>query len=196
MLSVNQLIAQQSPQTPAPPAPPAAQTAPSFPAQPFRTKWEVRHAGDVTLEAPFAVEDGPDVFAQAPEKLRQTLVSVKTFTAGSPKQGFRFTITTIIYKPGVPVDLDAALKDVTSNMKAAIGNPTQKLTSGAIKISGLDARHAEYHGVSSKGLPIYIALLMVQRGEKLWQVQTLCMNESVVQDLARVMNSVTIEPAP
>jgi hypothetical protein len=156
----------------------------------------MRHTGEVAIEAPFAIADGPDVLSSAPEKLRNTLTSVKTFKAGGPKQGFLFTITSITYKAGVPVDIDEAIGDVTTKLTAFIGNQAHKFNIAPTKVSGLDARHAEYHGTAANGRPFYVAFVAAQQGQKLWEVQTICLNEAIVRDLARVMASITIEPAP
>jgi hypothetical protein len=188
-LSVDELIAQQpaqtSPQSPAP-----------NPAEPSASTWETRHAGDVAFEAPFIVEDGPDILPGAPEKVRNTVVSVKTFKAGSPKQGFQISVTTIIYKPGVPVDLDEAIRGVAAKLAAILGDSKNKLPIAPAKVSGLDSRHSVFHGTLPNGRPFYAALAVVQQGQKLWQVQAISMNEAVVPDLARVMASITINPAP
>jgi len=148
------------------------------------------------MEAPFPIEDGPDVLPGTPEKVRNTIVSVKTFKAGGPKQGFQISVTTIIYKPGVPVDIDEATKGVTAKITAFIGDAYHKFTIAPTKVSGLDARHSEFHGTARNGRPFYAALAVVQQGQKLWQVQALSMNEAVVPDLARIMASIAIEPAP
>jgi hypothetical protein len=110
-LPADDLIAQEPAPLPAqqpvqpPTQPPAQSPAPNSAKGPTAT-WEMRHTGEVAIEAPFAIADGPDVLSSAPEKLRNTLTSVKTFKAGGPKQGFLFTITSITYKAGVPVDID------------------------------------------------------------------------------------------
>jgi len=148
------------------------------------------------MVTPFPFVEGPDVFSRAPEKVRDTLVSVKTFKAGSPKEGFQISVTTIIYKPGVPVDIEEASKGVTAKIAAFIGDQDHKFTVAPTKVSGLEARHSEFHGTARNGRPFYAALVVVEQGQKLWQVQALCMNEDIVPDLARVMASITIEPEP
>jgi len=147
------------------------------------------------MESPFPFEDGPDVFARAPESVRDTLVSVKTYKAGGPKQGFEISITAIVYKPSVPVNIDEAIKSVTSKIMARFGHPDQNFIIQPTKISGFEARQSQYRGTVLNDKPFYAALAVAQDGQTLWQVQAICVNEAVVQDVARIMNSVVIEPA-
>jgi hypothetical protein len=196
-LPARPLIAEEPAQPPAQPAaPPPAQSAPPDQSKTPASAWETRHAGDVAMNSPYPIEDGPDVFPTTPEKVRSTLVSVKTYKAGGPKQGFQISVTIIVYKPGVPVDVDEAVKGVTNKITASIGDPDHKFIIQPTKLSGLDARQSQFHGTVHNGLPFYAALVVAQQGQKLWQVQAVCMNETVVQDLARVMNSITITPEP
>jgi hypothetical protein len=186
LLAAAELPAQEpAPPLPQSPAPPSART-------PAET-WAPRHAGELTVEAPFAIQEGPDVLSKAPEKLRDTLLSVKTYKSGGSNQGFLFTVTNITYKPDVPVDIDEAVKDVTTKMSAFVGDQTRKIIVAPTKVSGLDARHAEFHGMAANGRPFYIAFVAVQRGQKLWEVQAMTPNEAAVATLGRVMASVTIE---
>ena len=156
----------------------------------------MRHAGDVAFESPFPIEEGPDVLPGAPEKVRNTVVSVKTFKAGGPGQGFQVSVTTIVYKPGVPLNIDDAIHGVTNKITAFIGDQDHKFLIAPTKVSGLEARHSEFHGMAANGRPFYAALVVVEQGQKLWQVQAVSMVEEVVPDLARVMASLTIDASP
>jgi hypothetical protein len=189
--------AQPSAQTPAqaPAQTPPASVAPAPPGAPA-ADWERREAGEILLDAPFPFEDGPDVLPKAPEKVRDTLVSVKTYKAGGQKWGFQVSITALIYKPGVPVDIDKAIKAMTDKLAAFLGDQDHKLVIAATKISGVEARHSQFHGTGHNGRPIYAVLMVMQQGQKLWEVQTIAVNEAVVPDLARVMASIGIERAP
>jgi hypothetical protein len=195
-LPLDELIAQQPAKPPAlpPPQPPARSATPN-PATASET-WETRHAGDLTMEAPFPIEDGPDLLPRTPEKVRSTLVSIKTFKAGSPKQGFQISVTTILYKPGVPVQIDEAIKRVTAKLTELIGDTEHKFIIAPTKVSGLDARYSEFHGTAHNGRPFYAAFAVAQEGQKIWEVEALSANEAMAPDLARIMASITIDPAP
>jgi hypothetical protein len=203
-VTTNDLVAQEPAPAPAQPAQPPAQApaqAPSASATPAPPKappadWEPRQAGEISMTAPFPFEDGPDVLLKAPEKVRDTLVSVKTYKAGGPKWGFQVSVTALIYKPGVPVDIDKAIKDMTDKMTAFLGAQDHRFIISPSKVSGVEARQSQFHGTARNGRPAYAAMVVMQQGEKLWEVQTLSVNEAVVQDLARVMASISIETAP
>jgi hypothetical protein len=188
-LSIDESSAQQ-------PVQPPAQSATTDPAKSSAAAWEKRHAEGIAIDSPFPMEEGPDVLQGAPEKIRDTLASVKTFKSGSDKEGFRISVTIIVYKPGVPVDLETATKSVTERIKAFSGDKDDNFVITPAKISGLDARESQFHGTALNGKPFYAALTVVQQGQKLWQVQAVSMNEAAVPNLVRAMNSITIEPAP
>jgi hypothetical protein len=188
-LPVDELIAQQPAQQPAAPAEPDS-------AKPAAATWETRHAGEIAVEAPFPIEDGPDVLPRAPENVRNALVSVKTFRTGGSKQGFQITFTCLTYKAGVPVDIDKAIEALTAKLSALAGDLPHKIPIEPVKVSGLDARHSGFHGTDANAHPFYGSLVVVQQGQKLWEIQALCVNEAAVPDLARIMGSITVEPAP
>ena len=205
-VTAHDLVAEEPAPAPAPPAPPSAPAptqaptqAPSASAAPNPTAapaaaWEKRHAGDVAMESPYPIEDGPDSLARAPERVRSTLVSVKTYKTGGPKRGFEVSVTAVTYRPGVPVNIDEAIKSVTDKILARVGNPDHKFIIQPVKISGFEARQSQFHGTVLNDKPFYAALAVVQDGQTLWQVQAICVNEAVVQDAARIMNSIAIEP--
>ena len=176
----------------------AALTPPLFaqapPAAPAGT-WGQHELGDIQFEAPFELKDFGDVAASLPPEVREKIESMHS-SMGGGEGSFVVFVTSSTYKAGIALNLDGAVKGMINGAANKMGDANPQFTSTPVKISGLDARKGSYQRSLPDGRNIRIEFLAVGRGQTLWQVQALTMNEKLIPDMARVLASVAIKPAP
>lgn len=157
--------------------------------------WAKRELGDVTFEAPFELKDFGDVAANLPAEVKEKVESMHSSMGGS-EGSFVVFVTSSTYKAGVALNLDGAVKGMVNGAAGKMGDPNPQYTANAIKVSGLDARKGSYQKSLPDGRVVRIEFLAIDRGQTLWQVQALTMNDKTAPDMARLLASVAIKPAP
>jgi hypothetical protein len=156
--------------------------------------WSTRSLGDISLDAPFSFEPGPDVAGKLPSQVRDTLAYYEVLDSGK-STNLRATVSRIAYKPGVQISLDGAMKGAMNgamrSIAAASGETNPQFSSTVTSIDGFPARRASYTG-RVHGTPIHLDAVFVQSGQKFWQVQVMCTDDSSASDSKRILDSIHI----
>lgn len=157
--------------------------------------WAQREIGEVHFECPFELKDFGDVAASLPPEVKEKIETMRSSMGGS-ETGFVVFVTSSTYRAGVALNLDGAVKGMINGAAAKMGDPNPQFTSNPAKISELEARKGNYQKALADGRTIRIQFLVVARGQTLWQVQALTMDEKSLPDMTRLVSSVAIKPAP
>jgi len=157
--------------------------------------WAQREIGAVQFEAPFELKDFGDVAASLPPEVKEKIDSMRSSMGGS-ETSFVVFVTSSTYKAGVALNLDGAVKGMINGAAAKMGDTNPQFTSSPAKISELEARKGSYNKTLADGRTIRILFLVVARGQTLWQVQALTMDDKLLPDMTRLVSSVAIKPAP
>lgn len=164
------------------------------PAAPAGT-WAQREIGEVQLESPFELKDFGDVAANLPPEAKEKIETMRTCLGGS-ESSFLVFVTSSTYKAGLTLNLDGSVKGAINGAAGKIGDTNPQYTSAPVKISGLEARKGVYLKSLADGRTVRIEFLAIGRGQTLWQIQALTMNDKAAPDIARLLASVAIKPAP
>jgi hypothetical protein len=168
-----------------------AQAPPAAPA----TTWAPREIGEVQFESPFELKDFGDVAASLPPDVKEKIESMRSSMGGS-EGSFVVFVTSSTYKAGLALNLDGAVKGMINGAASKMGDANPQFTSNNVKVSGLEARKGSYQKSLPDGRTVRIEFLAIGRGQTLWQVQALTMNEKAAPDMARLLASVAIKAAP
>jgi hypothetical protein len=156
-------------------------------------KWAVREFTDVSVEAPFGFNTGPDIMAQLPEAVKKLIGLYQIFDSGDNTLP-RCTVARVAYKEGTPVSIDGAIAGAMRQAAGAIGDTDPKFDTKTVTVSGMPGRRASYRG-KAQGQDIYIDGLVVMQGTKMWQVQALYLAPSDAASAKRILDSTKITPA-
>lgn len=164
-------------------------TAPHF----AGTAWTHHTIQDISLDAPFDFEAGLDVTAKLPQQARDAIDYFETYLNRNAPSSFAVMVSRIAYKPHIKASLDGAMKGGMSQAVAAAGDSNPQYSSRTTSISGIEARTASYQRKVS-GRTMHIDAVFACRGQKLWQVQIIYLNDASAADASRILRSITIRP--
>lgn len=172
----------------------ATLTTPVLAEEPVGT-WEKREVNGMQLETPFALSKSIDLAGNLPPEAKEK-IDAMTSAMGGGEDNFIVSVVTSTYKTGVTVSLDGAVKGMVNGMAGKIGDTNPQFINNTIKVSGLDARKGTYQKSLPDGRLLRLEFLMVARGQTIWSVQVFTLNDKTAGDMARVLGSVALQPAP
>jgi hypothetical protein len=164
--------------------------------KPATGTWARRTVHDLSMEAPFELERGPDVSAKLPPQLVAAMDYFDLYQGAGGLGRFNAAISRLAYKPGIPTSLDGAVTGAMTQAAAAGGDRDPKFTSNRTNVNGLDARRASYRKAISGGELMHIDAVFATSGRRIWQVQVIYLDESRAADAARILDSIIITPPP
>jgi hypothetical protein len=156
-------------------------------------KWETRNFTDISVEAPFAFNTGPDIMKQLPDAVKKLISMYQIFDSGDNTLP-RCTVARVAYNEGTPVSIDGAIAGAMNQAAGAIGDASPKFDTKTVTVSGLPGRRAIYRG-KVQNQDVYIEGLVVVQGTKMWQVQALYLAPSDAAAAKRILDSTKITPA-
>jgi hypothetical protein len=156
------------------------------------TAWGTRTAGEVSLEAPCAITEGPPLLDLMPPEARALLVAADSFQGDASARFFRIKVTRLEYVPGTTLSLDKAAAGRIRDGASATGDPDPKFTITPTTVDGLEARRVSYRQESST--PIHIDVVVAQKDTVLWLVQVISASPQAQPDVQRLLQSVHIKP--
>ncbi len=140
---------------------------------------------EVTLETNLKIK-----LAELPplnSEVSKKLVSVHSWIAAAADETVVIGVTRIEAKPTVPADLDNSIKRGVGDAAKALGDTNPKFEIEVAKVSGLEARRANYQGTN----PFRIDTVSIRDGQKIFQIQVFYTSAGA-QDAQRILNSVKI----
>lgn len=156
--------------------------------------WKRREFQDLSFEAPFNFSIRRGMLDTVPKEAREVIQSFDCYQSTGDENKLHITVSRIVYSPEIEADIDRAVEGGMTAGANRIGDKKPDYTSDATTVGGLEARRTTYSGKLPQGKTIYMDALFAVESNKLWQVQTVYMEQSMKTAAARVLDSVEIQP--